>query len=89
MAYNTANPPLLKGDQPIAIPRFWGYYSTHTQLEVGTSDFISNGSSLGMLAGDTVLVTESTTFDQSLHTVRVVGATYVSLSVGQLISSAS
>jgi hypothetical protein len=89
MAYNTANPPLLKGDQPIAIPRSWGYFSTHTQAEVGTSDFISNGSSLGMVAGDTVLVTQSTTFKVSLHAVRVVSATYASLSVGQLISSAS
>ena len=89
MAYNTANPPLLKGDQPIAIPRSWGYFSTHTQAEVGTSDFISNGSSLGMVAGDSVLVTQSTTFKVSLHAATVVGATYVSLSAGQLISSAS
>lgn len=89
MAYNASNPPLLKGDQPIAIPRSWGYFSTHTQLEVGTSDFISNGSSLGMVAGDSVLVTQSTTFKVSQHSVTVVAATYASLTTGLLVSSAS
>jgi hypothetical protein len=89
MAYNTANPPLLRGDQPIAIPRNWAYWSTHTQAEVGTSDFISNGSSIGVVAGDSITVIQSTTFKASFHSVTVVAATYISLSAGLIISSAS
>lgn len=89
MAYVTTNPPILHGDQPLAVPRTWKYFSTHTQAEVGTSDFISNGSSIGMQAGDSVLVIQSTTYKISHHAVTVVASTYASLSVGQLVSSAS
>ncbi len=89
MAYATTNPPLLRGDQPIAGPRSWIYKSTHTQLEVGTSDFISNGQAVGMIAGDSVTATQSTTYEISFHSVLVVASTFASLSVGQMISSAS
>lgn len=89
MAYATTNPPLLSGAQPIAGARWWVYKSTHTQLEVGTSDFISDGDARGMKVGDGVSVHGSTTFLISIHGVRAVGTTFTSLSAGHLVSSAS
>jgi|TARA_Y100000310_G_scaffold110283_2_gene108706 hypothetical protein len=91
MAYETGNPPHLAGDQPVAAPRTWKYYSTHLQAVVGTSDHISNGQDIGMAAGDTVIATESTlgTYTTSYHAVTVVAATYTSLTTGLMVSSAS
>lgn len=91
MAYSTSNPPLLKDSQPIAGPREWIYKSTHTQAVVGTSDHISeaNAGKYGMAVGDPVTVIESTAYKVSNHSVTAVGTTYVSLSAGLLISSAS
>jgi hypothetical protein len=91
MAYETGNPPHLAGDQPVAAPRTWKYNSTHLAAVVGTSDHISNGQDLGMAAGDTVIAIEATlgTFVTSIHSVTVVAATYVSLSKGLIVSSAS
>lgn len=90
-AYNstTPNPVRLDHVQPIAGQRKWQYVSSHTQAEVGTSDFISDGLNLGMKVGDTVTVIGSTTYVRSEHAVRAVGSTYVSLSAGLLVSSAS
>lgn len=89
MAYATGNPPHLRGDQPVAAPRSWAYQSTHTQVEVGTSDFISNGQDIGMTLGDTVTVIGSTTYLTSVHSVNGLGSTYTGLTTGLLVSSAS
>jgi hypothetical protein len=58
---------------------------------VGTSDHISDSvaGKYGMAVGDSVTVTETTAYKISNHSVTVVGTTYVSLSAGLLISSAS
>lgn len=91
MAYSSTNRPLLTGSQPIAGPRSWVYKSTHTQAAVGTSDHISEADAgkLGMAVGDEVTVMGSTTYVVSKHAVAAVGTTYVSLSAGLLVSSAS
>jgi hypothetical protein len=89
MAYDTGNPPHLRGDQPVAAPRQWAYRSTHTQAEVGTSDFINNGSAIGMAVGDSIFNYGSTTYLVSHHAIRALGSTFVTLSAGHLISSAS
>lgn len=89
--YNSTspNPVRLEDSQPIAGQRKWQYVSTHTQAEVGTSDFISDGLALGMKVGDTVTVIGSTTYVRSEHGVRAVGSTFTGLSAGLLVSSAS
>jgi len=91
MAYSASNPPSLTDSQPIAGPRTWTYKSTHTQAVAGTSDHISDSvaGKYGMAVGDSVLVTETTSYKISHHSVTVVGTTYVSISAGLLISSAS
>ena len=71
--------------------RLWFYNSTHLQTDVGTSDFISDGRDLGMKAGDFILAQNISANASAVHfhRVTVVGSTYVSCSVGLVISSAS
>jgi hypothetical protein len=92
MAYESGNPPHLRGDQPVAGPRSWVYKSTHLQAVVGTSDHINNGEDIGMARGDTVEAvcsTGSTAHRTSYHNVLEVASTYVALTAGLMISSAS
>ena len=99
-AYSTTSPnvPLLKGDQPIAGPRVWEYISTHARAVVVASTHITDGQALGMKVGDAFYVSETTTAAAnsasdggilSVHRVVTVASTYVVLSAGVLISSAS
>lgn len=98
MAYATTNPPILVQHQPIAHQRAWLYVSTHTRAVVVASTHITNGADLGMKVGDTIHVGETTAasanaatdiFRLSLHQVRTVSSTFVVLSAGLLLSSAS
>jgi hypothetical protein len=66
----------------------WLYISTHTQAEVGTSDFISDGRQLGMKIGDS-LINAQIAAKHSFHRVTNVSSTFTSLSAGLCISSAS
>lgn len=97
------NPPVLVS-QPIAFGggstfnstiastliggKLWFYVSTHLQTDVGTSDFISDGQSLGMKPHDMIFAV-SLSSAVSFHRVTAVGSTYVSCSAGQVVSSAS
>lgn len=98
----TPNTPVLLAAQPIAwgstqsstlgvAPQgggnLWIYGSTHTVATVATSDFISDGRALGMKANDLLIVNSSV--GTGFTRVTAVGSTYVSLSLGLLISSAS
>ena len=98
--YSSTSPnvPMLKGDQPIAGPRTWGYFSSHARSVVVASTHISDGQALGMKVGDAFFVSETTTAAAnsasdggilSVHRVVTVASTYVILSAGVLISSAS
>ncbi len=90
MAYSTGNPPHLRGDQPVAGPRSWVYRSTHLNTVVGTSDFINNGLDIGMAIADTLeVISSAVLFEVSYHVVTKIGSTYVTLSSGLIISSAS
>lgn len=68
--------------------KLWFYVSSHTQAEVGTSDFISDGQALGMKPGD-MLIVNQVSGKVSFHRCTALGSTYASLSVGFSISSAS
>ena len=98
MAYSTSYPPLLTNTQPIASQRQWLYVSSHDRTVVVSSTHITNGKDLGMKVGDLVQVGLSTAADAnsatdisvvSQHFVRTVASTYVVLSAGLMISSAS
>lgn len=91
-----ANPPMLMGDQPITVTRSWLYNSSHARAVVVASTHFTDGQALGMKAGDQVFVGEtnasnasSDVIRTSFHRVSAVASTYVTLSAGVLISSAS
>lgn len=69
--------------------RVWLYKSTHTQLEMSSAGFITDGLNLGAQLGDVMLVLGSTTYVMSAHTVQARSSTGISLSAGLTISSAS
>lgn len=74
MAYSTSNPPVLQS-QAIAGPRIWFYQSADAQTDVRVSGYFSNGIDLGMKTGDLVIVTDTDTQAQSLHSVLEANAT--------------
>ena len=99
-AYNTTSPnvPMLTGEQPIAGGRSWQYFSSHARAVVVASTHITDGQALGIKVGDKFFVSETTTAAAnsasdggilSVHRVTTVASTYMVLSVGVLISSAS
>ena len=95
------NPPFLLAAQPIAMGasqstlsasgagggNLWIYNSTHLQTDVGSSDFIGDGTDLGLRAGDILLAIGASGL--SMHRCSAVGSTYTSFSAGLLVSSAS
>lgn len=60
MAYSTANPPNVLVPSIGARPAVWTYQSTNLSTDTLAAGFFSNGSDLGMKAGDIVLVMNST-----------------------------
>lgn len=103
MAYSTSFPPVLV-TQPMAFGRGstfgstvgstlcgaaqWIYCSSHTQAEIGTSDFVTNGQTLGMRPGDGLLNMQISG-KHSYHRVVSLTSTSVTFSAGLCISSAS
>ena len=98
--YDSTSPnvPALTHSQPINGARTWEYFSTHTRAVVVASTHITDGQKLGMKVGDKFFVSETTTAAansasdggiNSVHRVITVASTYVVLSIGVLISSAS
>ena len=69
--------------------RIWVYNSTHLQTDVGTSDFLSDGEALGMKQNDLIIANSLGSSGVSFHRITSVGSTFVTCSVGLLISSAS
>ena len=101
MAYDVSNGPLLTHNQPIAGPRQWTYWSSHTALVSQSSTHITDGRDLGMKAGDRVDVyyitatatghgLTSTAFNTlTSHVVTSVRATSINLSSGVVLASAT
>ena len=101
MAYDTNNGPVLTHSQPIAGPRAWVYWSSHTSLVSQSSTHITDGRDLGMKAGDRVDVyyitasasgygTLSTALNTVYsHVVTSVRATSINLSTGVVLASAT
>tara|TARA_R110000737_G_scaffold193828_1_gene215064 strand:- start:245 stop:535 length:291 start_codon:yes stop_codon:yes gene_type:complete len=79
------------GFQPIAMGSTgfgnWVWSSTYLQAEIGASDFISDGQDIGLKVNDIIEHTGSS--GVSVHRVTAVGATFTSLSLGNLSASAS
>jgi hypothetical protein len=59
MAYSTSNPPNMIAGGVGAGPRLWTYSSTDAVTAVRVSGYFTNGYSLGMRAGDIVLVLDN------------------------------
>ena len=78
------NTPVLEG-QSIAGRREWSYTSTHISSDVAFANFFTAGAFLGMKVGDRLIHHTSTGGIITSHTVLVVGATQVDLSVGTTV----
>ena len=101
MAYDTTNGPTLLHSQPIAGPRHWVYWSSHTSLVAQSSTHITDGRDLGIKAGDKMDVyyitatatgygLTSTAFNTLYsHVVVSVRATSLNLSTGVVLASAT
>ena len=85
MAYSTANPPIL------LVPGFgtngrnvWNYTSADTRATVEGAAYFSNGISLGMKLGDTVIVVNSAGYLTTIHSVSAVTATAATVNAAVL-----
>ena len=89
MAYDTANPPALVSRAPLggSSPQTWVYRSTHTGAETDAANFITNALDLGMSVGDIVIVSGSTTYLQTSHTVMAVTTAGADLGDGTTVGS--
>lgn len=75
MAYAVTNPPRLIIPSLGSGPQVWLYSTTDDDATTNGAGYYTNGKSLGMRAGDVVLVSDSTTPKVSLHGVSSVNAT--------------
>lgn len=85
MSYSTSNPPRMLVPGLGASSALWTYRSTNTTTEVLATGFFSNGSDLGMKAGDFVLVASSTGFTPALQAVSSVTASSAATVVGSTV----
>lgn len=83
------NVPYITSQAINGVHRTWRYESTHTQSGAAATGFFTDGQSLGMKLGDSVMVVGSTTYVISQHCVNAVSSTGVTISAGLLVSSAS
>lgn len=94
MAYSTSAPPVLLMGPLTGAGKIWYHTSADATAAADASGFITNGGSLGMVAGDFVIHKDSTTnaTAATMHKVVTVSATYpgaVDLSDGTVIGSAT
>lgn len=82
MAYSTSNPPTLQIPSIGAFPAQWAYRSTHTSTEILAAGFFTNGSALGMKAGDFLITVSTTGFIPFLAAVSSVTASSAATVVG-------
>lgn len=59
MGYSTSNPPVLVNAPLTGAGKLWVYRSTDGATTVDGDGYITNAKSLGMAAGDLVLVTDT------------------------------
>lgn len=57
--YSTSNPPILVAGGIGGTPRVWMYVSVDANTAVDAAGYFTNGYSLGMRAGDLVIVQDS------------------------------
>lgn len=74
MAYATSNPPALVTQRIAGGPAMWIYKSTDDDATTNGAGYYTNGSALGMRAGDMVYVYDTTTPKGSQHYVSSVTA---------------
>lgn len=74
MAYSTSAPPQLLVPSIGTAPALWSYRSTNVSTDLLATGFFSNGSNLGMKAGDFMLAASTTGFTPALVAVSSVTA---------------
>lgn len=76
MAYSTSTPPALVAQGIGGAGKVWTYSSTDASTVVDADGYITNGSDLGLTAGDTVFVLDSdaSPLAKTSHTVSAVTA---------------
>lgn len=74
MAYSTSNPPRLITGQFTGAGNIWSYRSTDAAGTVDGSGYFTNAHALGMKAGDTVLVYDTSTTLLAILDVKTVTA---------------
>jgi hypothetical protein len=93
MAYAITDPFICMTHAALAVgPRIWYHSSADALAAVNTGNFITNGTALGLRAGDYVLHRDTTaaTGDTTLHMVLSVAPTYpglVDLTDGTLVAA--
>lgn len=61
MTYATSNPPALISQRIAGGPAVWYYKSTDVAATVNGAGYFTNGNLLGMRAGDTIRIYDTTT----------------------------
>lgn len=76
MTYSTSTPPYLIAQGIGGTYKLWHYDSTDGTATVDAAGYITNGSALGMTAGDSVVVLDSdaSPLAKTIHTVSTVTA---------------
>jgi hypothetical protein len=69
MSYATSNPPAKIAEFIGGSGSVWLYRSADVDSAVNAADYFSNGDALGMVAGDVVMVIDTTTPKASFHYV--------------------
>lgn len=89
MAYSTSNPPALIAQRIGGGGQIWDYASTDAGSAVDGANYFTNGGSLGLAAGGTVVVhdTDASPVATTLHTINAVGDGTTDLSDGTALST--
>ena len=72
MTYSTSNPPAKIAEFIGGQGAVWLYRSADDDATVNGTDYVTNGSDLGMAVGDIVLVIDTTTPKGSFHFVSAI-----------------
>jgi hypothetical protein len=86
--YSTSSPPALIAQKIGGGGGLWAYSSVDADTVVRVANYITNGGSLGMKVGDTVIGTDSdTTTTQFIYTVNATGDGTTDLTNGVAITN--
>lgn len=90
MSYSTGNPPALIAQGIGGTQKIWYLRTTDAAGDIDASDYVTNGSALGMAVSDSVIVADITTPLTTFHRVESVTAGGAAdLALGTTVGSAT